>query len=671
MFAPLQQNAFRILALPASASLEEVYKRQRQLEISLEMEEDLPGMFSDTSKLAVTREALYAAVHRLEDESFRVREEAYWFLSPLSAVASSTSQLIPRLQAAATGNSEEASLAKHDLAVVTLLLGTEHAMEPNPWVRCQHATRSLAMWESLCKDETFWIAWERQCASTDRLNATDMVAVRKSIPAEITGMFAGQAAECLSREDHELAKQYCMVVKNCTSWVPAASTQLERLGKGVTKDGNDGLQSLVDSLDDTATADQLKQCKAKVVSLDARTQTKLASTCASSAVRSDWGDSVARAYRRLAIQLFNEHNEQIAALELNEAALQRVTDGDLRKQLIEDQHWLFYQIAYGQALKLIDQGQFQRSIPCLERALQFAPDDKKEELRNAIANFQGRRDEFPTRQASSEPAVLPPKQGAKEELDRSQRSPTLQTVNGIGLTFYGKRNSDPASSTYITTHWFTVLFVPLLAVGAYRVRDSGPNSYLIYGRTKISKAAKIYNWCVAAVIAVWIIAASVSDNGRTYRSSANSLATEQRSSSSTGAGDTDAPSSTSVRTGSSNATNSLFSDLGTSVSSDHDAIERERTRLESLRSELKRRAEEVEQSKTQLDIAESNLNTYKVLYPNGIPEPEWTQYQIERDDYNAEVRRHNASVAALKRDAAEFDRAIDVFNQRVREYNRR
>jgi hypothetical protein len=72
------------------------------------------------------------------------------------------------------------------------------------------------------------------------------------------------------------------------------------------------------------------------------------------------------------------------------------------------------------------------------------------------------------------------------------RAPVLWTVNGIGLTMYGKRDVDTETGTYVKTHCFCFLFVPLLALGAYRVADAQRGWYFL-GKDRLSSFAASCN----------------------------------------------------------------------------------------------------------------------------------------------------------------------------------
>ena len=78
--------------------------------------------------------------------------------------------------------------------------------------------------------------------------------------------------------------------------------------------------------------------------------------------------------------------------------------------------------------------------------------------------------------------------------------PSLHTVNGIGTAVYGRRDYDPETGTYVKTHWFCLLFLPVLALGAYRVADAQRGWYFI-GREPLSGLVKLWNWLLVLGVA--------------------------------------------------------------------------------------------------------------------------------------------------------------------------
>lgn len=91
-----------------------------------------------------------------------------------------------------------------------------------------------------------------------------------------------------------------------------------------------------------------------------------------------------------------------------------------------------------------------------------------------------------------------------EPIDLSQKFPDLEpmgstpglfTVNGCGLTMNGHRDFDAETGTYIKTHCIALLFVPLIALRAYRVADAAEGWYFI-GRQPLSGFARFWNVAV-------------------------------------------------------------------------------------------------------------------------------------------------------------------------------
>jgi tetratricopeptide (TPR) repeat protein len=78
--------------------------------------------------------------------------------------------------------------------------------------------------------------------------------------------------------------------------------------------------------------------------------------------------------------------------------------------------------------------------------------------------------------------------------------PTLSTVNGIGCMLIGGRDHDPETGTYIKTHAFCLLFVPLLNLGAYRVANAPQGGWYFIGREPLSGLARAWNWMVLCLV---------------------------------------------------------------------------------------------------------------------------------------------------------------------------
>lgn len=103
-----------------------------------------------------------------------------------------------------------------------------------------------------------------------------------------------------------------------------------------------------------------------------------------------------------------------------------------------------------------------------------------------------------------------------------KRAPVLMRINGIGLGMYGRRDCDPETNTYIKTYCFCFVFIPVLALSAYRVVDAERGWHFI-GREPLSSFAKSCNFGV--VLLSLMLAATLSE--RAYKSSPEYFARQE------------------------------------------------------------------------------------------------------------------------------------------------
>jgi hypothetical protein len=88
--------------------------------------------------------------------------------------------------------------------------------------------------------------------------------------------------------------------------------------------------------------------------------------------------------------------------------------------------------------------------------------------------------------------------------------PSLSTINGIGTMLCGSRDHDPETGTYVKTLCFTLIFIPLVALRAFRVADAPGGGWYFLGRVPLTAFAKFWNWlmlggsCAALGIGFWI-----------------------------------------------------------------------------------------------------------------------------------------------------------------------
>jgi Tetratricopeptide repeat len=92
-------------------------------------------------------------------------------------------------------------------------------------------------------------------------------------------------------------------------------------------------------------------------------------------------------------------------------------------------------------------------------------------------------------------------------------APTMSTINGIGTMLYGESERDP-DGTYVSTLFFTFVFVPIYPIAQYLVRPLGGRKWSFFG--KVPPSAVIRTWrsvvrlaaAAAALAIVWGIVES-------------------------------------------------------------------------------------------------------------------------------------------------------------------
>lgn len=91
------------------------------------------------------------------------------------------------------------------------------------------------------------------------------------------------------------------------------------------------------------------------------------------------------------------------------------------------------------------------------------------------------------------------------DMNAAKRSPALFQWNGIGFALHGRRDPDPDTGTFVATHWLTFLWVPLLALGAYRVTPGSSGTWHVFGKVPISNPPRIWSWVVIASVAAFVL----------------------------------------------------------------------------------------------------------------------------------------------------------------------
>lgn len=81
-----------------------------------------------------------------------------------------------------------------------------------------------------------------------------------------------------------------------------------------------------------------------------------------------------------------------------------------------------------------------------------------------------------------------------------KKPPTLMSMNGCGVSVYGSRDADRDTGTYVKTYCISILYIPLIALGAYRVADAGSGSWYFLGKEPLSKFARTWNFILLGLV---------------------------------------------------------------------------------------------------------------------------------------------------------------------------
>ncbi|MEA2067469.1 MAG: hypothetical protein U9O65_10355 [Thermotogota bacterium] len=78
-----------------------------------------------------------------------------------------------------------------------------------------------------------------------------------------------------------------------------------------------------------------------------------------------------------------------------------------------------------------------------------------------------------------------------KDLKPIKKAPSPYTVHGIGTTLYGKADYDPETDSYLSTLYFVILFIPIFPIAKYRVSLEG-SMYKFWGKAPLDDFDKLH-----------------------------------------------------------------------------------------------------------------------------------------------------------------------------------
>jgi hypothetical protein len=646
MQSPYRQNAFFLLDARADATIQEIRRLQNRAEVLLEMRGNLEsGLLAFIPRNQITREDVLSGSQRLEVGQSRIKEELYWVhAGPKNDCLpiEQSSSLISFLSNLSRGTGRQAAIATHNLAVATHAFAFEQEFSKSATLQTREAAWSAALssWRAAFTSEEFWdFISERVSSWRDpTVSDSDVQRARRDIAEELLRPHRQLAADYSARGNYDFARLHIQLIQLAGEWMPVANRYLSEISTDIVRQARTDLDAVLVGISENALTplqnDQKRQklgsAEEQIGAIIAKALAKLSFFGATQDSNYVLEDQVSQCLRIISIRYFNQLDDSHSALRVVTSALVYARTPSYKAQIVLDKSVIEVRSLCQLSFEFANQGKYAAAEKCLLDAKKIAPDSEAVKIEEWLATCRRNR-------------VL-------EGVDTKHNSPTLRTINGIGATFYGKRDYDSGSNSYVTTHFFTFFFLPVIPLAAYRVVSAGGNSYRIFGKVPLSKEATWYRWIVLALIAIIIV----------YSSMQSSAAPSYEST----------PTSNFIPA--TNSTPVTPSSTNHSDETEKQELDRTRTELDSRKAALVVAEQQLDSRKRQLDSLKDEIQELEQQYPSGkMPSAVYSDYETKLDEHNRLVALYNEELADLQLRERKYDGDVTNFNQRIREYNAR
>lgn len=262
---------------------------------------------------------------------------------------------------------------------------------------------------------------------------------------------------------------------------------------------------------------------------------------------------------------------------------------------------------------------------------------------------------------------------AYSEIKEVTSVPTLGTLNGFGLSLYGKKLFSADKRFYFKVLYFTMAFIPVFPIARYLVSDAPGGAWHFHGKTPWTQGMKIH--CVFActlILTVFLyfanIGSGIGGDVSFSKDSASTVVSPEHDEDASGTpsspaeneakneGDSTAGQLNSA-IDSENQAGSIFD--GSTGRSERDAPESEseelERKLEALKVEIASIKSDIAVERAALDKDKVMLDALEAEIEASDPSP---YSQDEIDVHNAKVQRH-------ERLRVEFNASVRSYNQKV------
>lgn len=485
----LKNNAYHILGLDISASEKDILKRSKEIINRLRADDihgyDLDiGLFKDFR----TEDAVKDALQRLQAPKKKLKEYFFW-IQIADSIDEQALGLLQKKdylnavrvwQKAAEGQSTKAFFYKKNLAILyCLILSAEDNKE--------YLQRSLATWKELVGSDRFWASFSKVYRLHDEQTASE------DIVSDFKDHVVGYLSDIYT-ELHHLHK-HSDYVNEFQKVFSAKGQTVEKSVLGPAYQAISGavekLEKMKVSADGTLDKEEKKTIKELIGLIRSELNKLIDLGLYNDSKTKVMRDRAATAIRSLSIDLHNDLNETEIALGLAKIA-EEISGTESSKNKVQAdvatlQGNLDYKNKEEKQKSVVDPiiadfhaGNTERAIQAINGYIYNDNTDK--ELKETLIEIKKAIEERVIK--NGEPIA---------------KAPTMHTINGIGTTIYGD------------TIYFVFIFIPIFAIGRYKVTNHGGNSYSFQGKLKLHKWQKIYNWVVPGLILLWIIIANSSN----------------------------------------------------------------------------------------------------------------------------------------------------------------
>jgi hypothetical protein len=658
MRSPYRQNGFFLLDARADATTQDIRRLQNRASVLLEMRKPLESTVLPFLRRAqVSREDILSAVQKLEDGQSRIREELQWLHGGpkgecLPSEGTSLASLTTLLSKLSKAGGRQGAIATHNLAVLNhaLAFEQENASGASVQSRKDAWTGAFSLWQTVYKNEEFWDFMSERVAAWEDPSVSDgdLQQARKDFAEGLLIPHKQMASEYFASGAYDIARIHIQVIQQACNWIDSANRLISELSTEVVRHTrsllDDALlevrEDVLSPLDNVQKSERLKRAEIEIVNVGSKAIANLTLFQEMHESNEVLGDQVAQSLRVLSIRYYNQLDDPTNAIRLAAVALGYARTASCKVNITQDKALLEYRALRDAAIELANQHQYRKAAEKLEAATQIVPEGERSQLEELLATC-GRN------------AIL-------DGVDTKKNAPSLSTLNGIGATFYGKRDYHKPSDSYVTTHFFTFLFFPVIPLGAYRVVSTGANSYRIFGKVPLSKPATWYRWLVLCSIAILFLYSAIQSN--TSSPSASTVPSNNTQ----GYPVPSTPPTTYVPAAPAYNSGQTSDDWRYQKKS---AIETERRNLDQKETQLHQMKQHLKQLNSQIDAFEEEFNLLKQEYPDGLPHDIYLDYKEKARRHDLLVVQHNNLLEDYKSQAQQYDQEVEQFNIRVREYN--